>query len=54
MTRADSTELPVLENATALAEEEEERIDAFERARSADDIKAILGGHSYGKKEDES
>ena len=44
----------VLENATALAEEEEERIGAFERARSAEEIKAILGGHSYGKKEDES
>ena len=42
----------VLENATALAEEEEERIAAFERARSAEDIKAILGGHSYGKKEE--
>ena len=41
----------VLENATALAAEEEERITAFQNARSADEVKAILGGHSYGKQD---
>ena len=41
----------VLENATALAAEEEVRIAAFQNARSADDVRAILGGHSYGKKD---
>ena len=42
----------VLENATALQAEEETRIAAFQSARNADDVRAILGGHSYGKKEE--
>ena len=41
----------VLKNATALQAAEEKRINAFQRARTADDIRAILSGHSYGDKE---
>tara|TARA_B100000029_G_scaffold516037_1_gene626276 strand:- start:15269 stop:15997 length:729 start_codon:yes stop_codon:yes gene_type:complete len=40
----------VVENATALQKEEEERIMAFKSASSAEEVRAILSGHSYGSK----
>lgn len=40
----------VLENATALQKEEEQRITALQNAKSAEEVRAIMGGHSYAEK----
>jgi 4-hydroxy-4-methyl-2-oxoglutarate aldolase len=38
----------VLENAIALQAEEEKRITALQKATNATEVRAIMGGHSYG------
>jgi len=43
----------VLENARALQKQEEARMSALQGAKSAAEIRAIFGGHSYAAKKDE-
>lgn len=42
----------VLNNVRALQKEEEARMGALQKAKSAAEIRAIFGGHSYGEEED--
>lgn len=42
----------VLINARALQKEEEERIGALQKASSAEEVRAIFGGHSYAAKKE--
>ena len=50
---ADKTEA-VLTNVKALIEEEDARIGALQQAKTAAEVKAIFGGHSYASKEGEN
>jgi regulator of RNase E activity RraA len=38
----------VLDNVIALQKEEEKRITALQKATTAAEVRAIMGGHSYG------
>ena len=42
----------VLTNVRALQKEEEERIGRLQNAKSAAEVRAIFGGHSYGDEDE--
>lgn len=42
----------VLKNVQALRDEEEERIGKLQKAKSAAELRAIFGGHSYGEEDE--